>query len=281
MERKPIWLMQERLPIGEKASFILSVIRNNQIKTVCTEASCPNKGKCFAEGAATFLILGPNCTRNCAFCNIPNGKTAEEDLGGADRVAEAARMMGLSFVVVTSVTRDDLKDKGADAFVRTMRAIRKKLPESKVEILTPDFGGRRDLLKTVMEEKPDVFNHNVETVRRLTPIIRSRADYERSLSVLRTAKEINPRQTTKSGLMVGLGEEKEELIETFKELAEASIDRLTIGQYLAPSRNHFAVKKYYTPDEFDELKNEARKAGIRAVLSGPFVRSSFHAASFE
>jgi lipoyl synthase len=280
MERKPKWLHQERLPVGEKASEVLSLIRSNNLKTVCTEASCPNKGKCFSEGTATFLILGPNCTRNCGFCNIGHGETCIEDPDEAERVAEAAKQMGLNFVVVTSVTRDDLPDQGSAAFARTIRAIRTRLPQAKVEVLTPDFEGRKDLLKAVLDEKPDVFNHNIETVRRLTPLIRSKADYERSLSVLRTAKEINPTQITKSGLIVGLGEELSELIETFKDLAEVSVDRLTIGQYLPPSRKHYPVKKYYPPQEFDELKELAEKAGIKGVLSGPFVRSSFHAAGF-
>jgi lipoyl synthase len=281
MERKPKWLHQERLPVGEKASGVLAMIRSHDLKTVCTEASCPNKGKCFSEGTATFLILGPNCTRNCAFCNIGHGNTLAEDLNEAERVAEAAKQMGLDFVVVTSVTRDDLADQGANAFARTIITIRKKIPSVKVEVLIPDFEGRKDLLKIVLDEKPDVFNHNIETVRRLTPLIRSKADYERSLSILKMAREINPKQITKSGLIVGVGEEKAELIETFKDLAGVSVDRLTIGQYLPPSRKHFPVKKYYTPEEFHELKEEAINAGIKGVLSGPFVRSSFHAAGFE
>jgi len=281
MERKPEWLRQERLPVGEKASKVLSAIRDHNIKTVCTEASCPNKGKCFAEGTATFLILGPSCTRNCGFCNIDHGAVSPEDFDEAARVAEAAGKMGLSFVVITSVTRDDLEDRGAGAFARTIRAVRIRLPASKVEVLTPDLDGKRDLLKVVLDEGPDVFNHNVETVRRLTPLIRSNAGYDRSLSLLRMAKEIAPAQVTKSGLIVGLGEEKEELKEAFRDLADVRVDRLTIGQYLAPSLKHAPVAKFYTPEEFDELKSEAKSAGIRAVFSGPFVRSSFHAAVFE
>jgi lipoyl synthase len=281
MERKPKWLRQERLPVGDKASSVLATIRDHNLQTVCTEASCPNKGKCFAEGTATFLILGPDCTRNCAFCNIGHGQAHGEDPDEAERVAEAAARMALCFIVVTSVTRDDLADQGANAFARTIRAVRKKLPAAKVEVLTPDFGGRRDLLKIVLDEKPDVFNHNIETVRRLTPLIRSKADYHRSLSILRMAKELRHSQTTKSGLIVGLGEERDELIETFKDLSLISVDRLTIGQYLPPSRKHYAVKKYYPPEEFEDLKEEAERAGIREVLSGPFVRSSYHAAGFE
>jgi len=281
MERKPKWLRQERLPIGDKASSVLSAIRELKLKTVCTEASCPNKGKCFAEGTATFLILGPSCTRNCGFCNIDNGKVFPEDPEEPFRVAEAARKMGLNFVVITSVTRDDLPDRGAGAFAKTIREVRKSLPGAKVEVLTPDLDGSRELLKIVLDEKPDVFNHNIETVRRLTPAIRSNADYERSLSLLRMAKEISPVQVTKSGLIVGLGEEKEELFETFRDLAAAAVDRLTIGQYLAPSLRHLPVARYYEPGEFNDLRERALEAGVKAVLSGPFVRSSFHASGFE
>ena len=281
MKRKPDWLRIERLPVGEKASRILNIVSENGIHTVCTGASCPNKGRCFSEGTATFLILGPNCTRNCSFCNIAHGCASPEDENEAGRVAEAAGKMGLDFVVITSVTRDDLPDRGAGAFARTVRAVKGRLPGAKIEVLTPDFGGRKELLKTVLDEKPDVFNHNVETVRRLTPVIRSGADYRRSLSLLSMAKELDRAQVTKSGLIVGLGEEKEELRETFADLASAGVDRLTIGQYLAPSLKHLKVAKYYSPEEFDELKEEAEAAGIGAVLSGPFVRSSFHASKFE
>lgn len=281
MDRKPKWLRQERLPVGEKASAVLSTIREHKLKTVCTEASCPNKGKCFSEGTATFLILGPSCTRNCRFCNIGHELPSPEDPEEASRVAEAAGKMGLSFIVITSVTRDDLPDRGANAFARVIREVRKKLPRAGIEVLTPDLDGRRDLLKIVLDEKPDVFNHNIETVRRLTPEIRSGADYDRSLTILKNAKEMFPGQVTKSGLIVGLGETREELRETFTDLASVFVDRLTIGQYLPPSLKHHPVARYLTPEEFEELKEEAKGAGIRAVLSGPFVRSSFHAASFD
>lgn len=281
MERKPKWLRQERLPVGEKASALLSTIREHKLKTVCTEASCPNKGKCFSEGTATFLILGPSCTRNCRFCNITHASPSPEDPEEASRIAEAADKMKLNFVVITSVTRDDLPDRGAGAFVRTIGEVRKRLPLAKIEVLTPDLDGRKDLLKMVLDAKPDVFNHNIETVRRLTPEIRSGADYDRSLTILKAAKEMAPQQVTKSGLIVGLGEGREELLETFGDLASAAVDRLTIGQYLPPSLKHHPVAKYYSPEEFEELKDEAKRAGIKAVLSGPFVRSSFHASVFE
>lgn len=281
MQRKPDFLRINKLPVGEEASKILRIIKENNLNTVCTEASCPNKGKCFSEGTATFLILGPNCSRQCKFCNITSRSLSEEDFSEAERVAEASLKMGLKYVVITSVTRDDLEDKGANAFARTIRAVREKLPQAKIEVLTPDFSGREELLKIVLDEKPYVFNHNIETVRRLTPIIRPQANYERSLKLLEVAKKINQNQITKSGLMVGLGENFEELKETFSDLSKAKIDRLTIGQYLAPSRNHYPVQKYYTLEEFEELKNIALDCGIKAVFSAPFVRSSYDAQLFD
>lgn len=277
MERKPDFLRINKVPVGEKASKIIKIIKEDRLNTVCTEASCPNKGKCFAEGTATFLILGPNCSRNCKFCNIKNGALSREDFDEGERVAEAAYKMGLSYVVITSVTRDDLEDQGASAFARTIKAVRKKLPNAKIEVLTPDFGGSKELLKIVLEEKPYVFNHNVETVKRLTPLIRSGAVYERSLLLLNLAKKINPNQITKSGLIVGLGESWEEILETLRDLAKNKVDRLTIGQYLQPSKEHFPVQKFYTPEEFDKLKEEAIKIGIKWIMSGPFVRSSYMA----
>lgn len=281
MLRKPDYFKINKVPVGEEASRVLRIIKDNNLHTVCTEASCPNKGKCFSRGTATFLILGPNCSRNCKFCNIKTGKLSAEDLFEPFRVADAVVKMGLKYVVITSVTRDDLKDKGANGFVRTIRAIRSKKRDIKIEVLTPDFEGRKDLLQLVLNENPFVFNHNIETVRRLTPIVRSKADYIRSLSILKMAKEINPDQITKSGIIVGLGESFEELVETIKDLKESGIDRLTIGQYLNPSLKHHPVKKYYSLEEFDKLKEIALNYGIKGVLSGPFVRSSYNAESFE
>lgn len=279
MKRKPEFLKINKIPVGEKASRILKIIKEERLNTVCTEASCPNKGKCFAEGTATFLILGPNCSRNCKFCNIKSEGVFPEDLLEGERVAEAAFKMGLSYVVITSVTRDDLKDKGAYAFARTIRAVKQKLPNAKIEVLTPDFGGDKDLLKIVLDEKPYVFNHNLETVRRLSLLIRSGAIYERSLSILRMAKEMDPKIITKSGIIVGLGETRDEIVETIKDLAEVGIDRLTIGQYLQPSREHYKVQKFYTPLEFEDFRNEAKKKGIKWVMAGSFVRSSYMAQS--
>jgi lipoyl synthase len=275
--RKPDWFRIRRLAVGDEASAVLQAVSRNRLNTVCSLAACPNKGACFADGTATFLILGGTCTRSCAFCNIPSGAPGPPDPAEPERVAEAAAEMGLRFVVVTSVTRDDLPDEGAGAFAATVRAIRIRLPSSRVEVLTPDFSGRQDLLASVLESGPDVFNHNVETVERLTPAIRSRALYARSLGLLRRAREMAPGTPTKSGLMVGLGEEPEELLRTFSDLASAGVERLTLGQYLQPSRHHHPVARYYSPEEFADLGERARAAGIRAVLAGPLVRSSYHA----
>lgn len=279
--RKPDWFQIRRLAVGEKASEVLRIVAENRLNTVCTSARCPNKGQCFAEGTATFMILGEVCTRACRFCDVRTGRPAPMDPGEPSRVAEAARRMGLRFVVVTSVARDDLPDQGAGAFARTIAALKATLPAARVEVLTPDFGGREDLLATVLAEGPHVFNHNVETVERLTPAIRAKATYPRSLGLLRAARRLHPEIPTKSGLMVGLGESREELRRTFGDLAEAGVERLTIGQYLRPSLRHHPVARYYAPEEFAALREEARAAGIRAVLSGPLVRSSYHAGHME
>jgi len=278
--RKPPWFKINRLAVGEKASSVLNTIAENGLHTVCTSAACPNKGTCFAEGTATFMILGDVCTRACRFCNIKTGRPGGEDLQEADRLADAAAQMELRFVVVTSVCRDDLADEGAAAFARTITALRRKIPHVRVEVLTPDFSGREDCLRTVLSAGPHVFNHNLETVERLTARIRTKAQYHRSLSVLEAVREIEPDLPTKSGLMVGLGETREEMGATFADLAGAGIQRLTIGQYLQPTRHHHPVVRYYEPEEFVEMREEAKAAGIPAVLSGPLVRSSYHAGEF-
>lgn len=279
VQRKPQWLQEQirRLTVGERASEVSRAVADGALNTVCSSARCPNKGACFGEGTATFLILGNTCTRACRFCDIPSGRPLPPDPHEPLRVAEAAERMKLRFVVVTSVTRDDLPDEGAGIFAGTIQALRERIPGVRVEVLTPDFSGREECLATVLEARPDVFNHNLETVRRLTPAIRSKAEYGRSLAVLARAREMAPGTPTKSGLMVGLGESREELLEAFADLAAAGIERLTVGQYLRPSRNHHPVVRYYEPEEFDALKAEAKAAGIRAVLSGPLVRSSYHA----
>lgn len=278
--RKPSWFKINRLATGEKASAVLKTLSENGLHTVCTSAACPNKGACFAEGTATFMILGDICTRACRFCNIGTGRPLQEDLGEAERLAEAAAAMGLRFVVVTSVCRDDLPDEGAGAFARTITALKARLPSVEVEVLVPDFSGREDCLRTVLAAGPHVFNHNIETVERLTPRIRSKAKYHRSLGVLRMVRDLTPNLPRKSGLMVGLGETREELKRTFRDLAEAGAERLTIGQYLQPTLKHHPVVRYYEPYEFAQMAAEAKAEGIRAVLSGPLVRSSYHAGTF-
>jgi len=280
MERKPAWFRVDTLPTGPKASRTLGIIARRGLHTVCTSAACPNRGTCFAEDTATFMILGDVCTRACRFCNIKTGVPLPVDVLEPERVAGAAEEMGLRFVVITSVTRDDLEDQGAGAFSETIAAVKKLIPGVGVEVLTPDFDGRRELIETVLEAQPDVFNHNVETVERLTPSVRARASYSNSLKVLETAKKLAPGIPTKSGLMVGLGENQDELLTTFRDLASVGVERLTIGQYLRPTMKHLAVERYYSPEEFDELAEEAGVAGVKAVLSGPLVRSSYHAGSF-
>lgn len=278
--KKPAWFRTPRLPVGEKASAVLNAIASHRLNTVCTSAACPNKGACFAEGTATFLILGSLCTRSCRFCNIGTGAPVPVDPGEPARVAESAALLGLSYVVVTSVTRDDLPDEGAAAFAQTVSAVRARIPGVRVEVLTPDFSGRAECLKTVLESGPDVFNHNLETVERLTPAVRGGARYRLSLAVLERSKRLAPGVPTKSGLMVGLGETREEVSQAIRDLASAGVERLTVGQYLQPTRLHHPVARYYEPSEFDEVAAEARAAGIRGVLSGPLVRSSFHAGAF-
>jgi lipoic acid synthetase len=225
------------------------------------------------------MILGDICTRACRFCHIRTGRPLQEDLQEGERLADAAARMGLKFVVVTSVCRDDLPDEGAGAFARTVRALRERIPEVRVEVLTPDFSGRRECLEVVLQARPHVFNHNLETVERLTPRIRSKARYHRSLSVLEMVRNMVPELPTKSGLMVGLGETRKELKQAWNDLAAVGVQRLTIGQYLQPTRNHHPVERYVEPEEFVEMREEARAAGIPAVLSGPLVRSSYHAGS--
>jgi len=227
------------------------------------------------------MILGDICTRACRFCNIRTGRPGEEDLQEGERLADAAAKMGLKFVVVTSVCRDDLPDEGAAAFARSIRALTNRIPGVRVEVLTPDFSGREACLRAVIEAGPHVFNHNLETVERLTPRIRTKARYNRSLSVLKAIRDIDPQMPTKSGLMVGLGETRHEMKQAFQDLAGVGVRRLTIGQYLQPTRLHHPIIRYYEPEEFVELREEAKAAGIPAVLSGPLVRSSYHAGAFE
>lgn len=274
--RKPEWL-KIKLQAGEDYTEIKRLMRNQTLHTVCEEAKCPNIHECWANRTATFMILGSICTRACRFCAVNTGLPTELDLQEPERVAEAAEQMGLRHCVVTSVARDDLEDGGASVFAMTIRALRNRLPLCGVEVLIPDFMGRRESLQTVLEAKPDILNHNVETVERLSDRVRSKAKYRRSLELLARSKELAPGIPTKSSLMVGVGEETEEILRTMDDLREIGVDILTIGQYLQPSLQHLPVLKYYTPEEFAELKREGLARGFKHVESGPLVRSSYHA----
>ncbi|MDM8518021.1 lipoyl synthase [Desulfobacterales bacterium HSG16] len=274
--RKPRWLMR-RLPERPEYEKVRGFIKKGHLHTVCQEAKCPNQFECFSKKTATFLIMGSLCTRNCRFCSIEGDPVDLPDPDEPKRVAEAVRAMGLRYVVVTSVTRDDLSDGGASCFARTIKEIRKEIPDAMVEVLIPDFNGDSDALKTVIDARPDVLNHNIETVLRLYPEVRPQALYDRSLELLRKVSEIAPDIPTKSGIMLGLGEKSDEIRETLKDLFKVNCRFITIGQYLQPSKNHLDVKRFVTPEEFDQWKDEAQKMGFLQVASGPFVRSSYHA----
>ncbi|HZG84589.1 lipoyl synthase [Paenibacillus sp.] len=279
IERKPEWLKID-LVSGEKfANFkeIKSMMRSKTLHTVCEEAKCPNIHECWANRTATFMILGDICTRACRFCAVKTGLPTELDLAEPERVAEAAEQMGLRHCVVTSVARDDLADGGASIFAGTIRAIRERLPMCGVEVLIPDFLGRAESLYTVLDAKPDILNHNVETVERLSDRVRSKAKYRRSLELLQRSKEYAPNIRTKSSIMIGVGETVEEILATMDDLRAVGCDILTIGQYLQPTKQHLYVEKYYTPEEFAMLKEEGKSRGFAHVESGPLVRSSYHA----
>ncbi len=278
LPRRPPWL-KVRAFGGDEFHRITKRLRGLSLRTVCEEAKCPNRGECFNSGTATFLLMGPTCTRNCRFCNIGGGRPQPLDPDEPGNVARMAAELNLTHVVVTSVTRDDLPDEGAGCFRDTILEIRRRCPESTIEILTPDFNGRKELLDIALGAPPDVFNHNVETIPRLYPSVRPRADFRRSLDVLGYAAGKYPDIRIKSGLMVGLGETITELVDVFRGLVGAKVEILTIGQYLPPTRNHYPVARFYTPDEFIELKETAEKAGIPVVVSGPMVRSSYRAGS--
>lgn len=276
VEKKPDWL-KVRLPQGPNYNDIKGLLRGLELHSVCEEAQCPNIGECFESRTATFLILGRVCTRNCGFCAIETGHPTELDQEEPERVARAVQRLGLRHVVITSVTRDDLDDGGASIFAGTIQKIRAYLPTCSIEVLIPDFQGDRASLEKVVQARPDILNHNIETVARLSFQVRPLADYDRSMELLRRAKEMDSNLLTKSGIMVGIGETREEIIQTFLDLRRASCEILTIGQYLRPSKQHIPVEKFYSPDEFRELKEEAEKIGFSAVESGPLVRSSYHA----
>ncbi len=275
--KKPPWL-KKRIPPLQNIQKVRSILEQTNLHTVCQEARCPNLGECFAKGTATFLILGRVCTRDCGFCAVEHGTPGSLNEAEPERVARAARNMGLHYVVITSVTRDDLRDGGASSFAKTIRATRKINPKIKVEVLVPDFKGDQDSLKIVLMERPEILNHNIETILRLYPRVRPLADYERSLSLLRTSKNDYPHIATKSGFMLGLGETREEVLELLRDLREAGCDFLTIGQYLQPRPDRLPVVRFIPPEEFEEYKRVGGKMGFKAVASGPFVRSSFDAA---
>jgi lipoic acid synthetase len=273
---KPDWL-RLKLPAGSDYELVRSLISKSALHTVCQEARCPNQWECFARQTATFLIMGSLCTRNCRFCAVEHGPLGPPDPEEPFRVAEAAQSLGLRYVVVTSVTRDDLPDGGAAIFAATIRAIRKKIPDVQVEVLVPDFQGLEEPLLTVVEAHPDVLNHNVETVERLYPAVRPQAVYKRSLQLLRRAKGRDASLPVKSGLMLGLGESPEEIHRTLADLLDAGCTLLTLGQYLQPSADHIPVERFVTPAEFDNWKETALAMGFSRVASGPLVRSSYHA----
>ncbi len=274
---RPSWL-KARIPDGEGFRDIKETMRGLDLHTVCEEAQCPNIGECWNNRTATFMILGNVCTRSCGFCAIFTGKPLELDLEEPYRVADAAKRMDLKHAVITSVNRDELDDGGAGVFAATINEIHEQIPGCAVEVLTPDFKGDRDAIKTVIDARPETFNHNIETVPRLYPAVRPQAKYERSLEVLRYAKELNPDGLTKSGFMVGMGEVEEEIKATMRDLRNHDVDILTIGQYLRPSENHLPMARYYEPREFGLLRRYGLdELGFRHVESGPLVRSSYHA----
>lgn len=274
--RKPRWL-RRRLPSGPMYERTRSLIHTKALHTVCQEAKCPNQFECFSRQTATFLILGDRCTRNCRFCAVAHQPTAPPDSAEPVRVAETVEKMGLKYVVVTSVTRDDVPDGGAGHFARTIGEIRKRMPATLIEVLIPDFQGSTEALFKVIDARPDVLNHNIETVPRLYPVVRPGAGYSRSLELLKKAHDRDPAIPTKSGLMLGLGETASEIRLVLQDLLNIGCRILTLGQYLQPSKNHLPVERFVPPEEFDDWKKTAHEMGFAEVASGPFVRSSYHA----
>ncbi len=272
--RLPPWF-KVRFPGGENYRRIVGVMRERRLHTICEEARCPNIGECWENGAATFLILGDICTRACAYCAVTSGKPLALDPMEPLRVASAVEAMQLRHAVVTSVNRDDLDDGGASVYVETIRRIRERAPGCRVEVLIPDYQG--DALRAVVDEQPDILNHNIESVERLFPRVRPKGDYRRSIELLAQVRDWAPDMTTKSGVIAGMGESKDEIIQTMADLREADVDVLTIGQYLRPTEKHIKIDRFYRPEEFDELKAVGLAMGFAHVESGPLVRSSYHA----
>jgi len=274
--RIPEWITV-RVQEGENFKELKQLVQEQRLHTVCEEARCPNIFDCWNRRTATFMILGAVCTRACRFCAVVSGRPTELDFGEPLRVADSVAQLGLRHAVITSVDRDDLRDGGAEIFARTIRAIRRRSPGTSIEVLTPDFQGDPDSIRVVVEAGPDIFNHNTETVPRLYARIRPKAVYEQSLALLRQVKELAPGMVTKSGVMVGLGETREELFQVFGDMRDHGIDVLTVGQYLRPTTRHAPLEKYYRPEEFVELRDAALSLGFEHVESGPLVRSSYHA----
>jgi lipoic acid synthetase len=280
-DKKPSWI-KVRLPSNPVFWSTKALVSDLKLHTVCEEAQCPNRWECWSQGTATFMIAGDRCTRACGFCAVKTAKPFALEADEPDRVAEATKRMKLNHVVITAVARDDVSDGGAEHFARTIEAVRRENPGIVIEILVPDFNGKDDALATVMAARPHIFNHNLETVERLTPLVRSRAQYHRSLHVLKRAGAMSEgRVATKSGIMLGLGETETEIFQAMDDLREAGVTVLTMGQYLRPSEKHLPVVEYVHPDRFAFLKELAERKGFRHVASGPLVRSSYHAADFK
>jgi lipoic acid synthetase len=276
MRRHPDWL-KVRIGGGENYSKVKTLLRSAKLHTICEEARCPNIAECFGSGTAVFLILGNVCTRDCRYCNVTHGTPGPLNRNEPRDIAESVKTLGLKYIVITSVTRDDLKDGGANVFFETVQEIRRMNDACKIEVLIPDFRGDEAAIQKIVDVAPDVMNHNIEVVEGLFPDIRPQGNYQRSLKVLKTIKTKNRKIPTKSGFMVGLGENTEQILTTMHDLKDADVDFLTIGQYLQPTRNHAEVKKYYPPQEFVELKSTALQLGFLHVEAGPLVRSSYHA----
>ena len=274
--RLPTWF-KAQMPGGPNYLRLRNMMRAEQLHTVCEEAHCPNIGECWERGTATFMILGDICTRACRYCAVTSGVPVGVDLEEPIRLGETVDRLALSYAVITAVNRDDLPDGGAFIFAQCVRQIRKRRPDCKIELLIPDFEGNWDALQSVMDAEPDTLNHNIETVRRVFKSVRAKGDYDLSLELLERAKRMNPDAVTKSGMMVGLGETRDEIIETMEDLRSVDCDLLTIGQYLRPSAKHATVERWYKPAEFDELREIGESLGFSHVASGPLVRSSYHA----
>ena len=274
--RLPEWF-KVQAPTSDNFNSLKGKLSSAKLNTVCEEAACPNIGECWDRGTATFMILGDICTRACRYCNVKTGRPSQIDIFEPTRVANTVKQMGLSYSVVTSVDRDDLVDGGAGAFAMTIRQIKKFNPDCKVEVLIPDFNGNKSSLETVLKASPDVLNHNIETCRRVFRTVRPKGDYDQSLELLKRVKQLNSKIPTKSGMMVGLGETEDEIIETMNDLRNVDCDLLTIGQYLRPSKKHHKIDKFYHPKEFTKLEHIGMELGFKHVAAGPLVRSSYHA----